>query len=114
MKRSAFAAIIALLISLLGATHAAPQGKLEGALTRFAADSFAETVAAIEEIAASGAPQAAPLLEALAAGRLLFDPAQKTVYYKDMSDQLLDALSGAAATAPPELSPVRLNNRVRS
>jgi urea transport system permease protein len=101
---------------LAGLLPAAAQNpKLDAALARLSADSFAETAAAVDEIAASGAAHAAALLDALAARRLGFDPASKVVYYRDASGRLILAATGAPATgAPAELTIVRLNNRVRS
>jgi urea transport system permease protein len=78
-----------------------------------AADSFAETEKAIDEIVTSGAPTAEAVLNAMA-DRRLFLAADKTVYYKDQSDKLVDAKTGQpVATPPAELSLVRVNNRLR-
>ena len=52
---------------------------LPSALARFAEDSFSETATAVEEIAASGAPNAAAIIEALADRRLFVDPDRKSV-----------------------------------
>ncbi len=105
--------ILALLVSALTALPARAQS-LDKPVERLAADSFAETIAAIEEIAASGAPHAQALLEALADRRLLIDPATKTVLFKDAAGAVKDARTAApVATSPADLSPVRVNNRVR-
>lgn len=87
----------------------------ETALARFAADSYAETEAAINGVAASGHPFAAEVIGALQSGRLLFRGEDKRVYVRDRTDRLLDALTGApvAGEAPPGLKPVRVNNRIR-
>ncbi len=97
------------------AQSAQPSNKLQSALARLAADSFAETAAAIDEIATSGVPHAAALLDALEQRRLSFDPADKAIYYRDASGKLHMAASGDPATKmPADLSIVRLNTRVRS
>ncbi len=84
------------------------------ALTKFAADEYAETIAAIEAVTASGHPQALLVVRALADGRLLFNDA-KVVVVRDSARTLLDPLTGQALSgaAPDGLKPVRLNNRVR-
>ena len=66
-------------------------------------------------MAASGNPLAATIIEALQDGRLLFSAESKKVFIKDQSDQLLDAATGepVAGSAPADLAPVRLNNRLR-
>ena len=87
----------------------------EQALTRLSADSYAETDAAIGEIAASGNPMAATIIAALQNGRLFFSGEKKQVFIRDQSGHLLDAASGqpAADEAALELKPVRINNRLR-
>ena len=87
---------------------------LDKALDRLFADSFPETIAAVEEIARSGDEKAATILEALADRRILIDAASKTILIKSTSGSLTDARTGAAvATAPADAAPVRTNNRVR-
>ena len=102
--------ILALLVSALTALPARAQS-LDKPVERLAADSFAETIAAIEEIAASGAPHAQALLEALADRRLLIDPATKTVLFKDAAGAVKDARTAApVATSPAD--PVTGKTRV--
>jgi urea transport system permease protein len=86
----------------------------DDALARFAADSYADTEAAINGVAASGNAMAAPIIEALQVGRLLYGD-DKKIYLRDKSDRLTDARTGApvAGEAPPGLKPVRVNNRIR-
>jgi urea transport system permease protein len=93
---------------------AVAQGTLpETALKKLAADSFADTVSAIGEIASSGAPNAAVVLDALADGRLQFG-SDGTILIRDASGKLVDARTQEpVAAAPAGLSQVRLNNRVR-
>lgn len=92
-------------------SHAAP---LDDALKGFTTDSYSDTIAAVEALAASGAPQAATLLAALADRRLMFSAATQTVFYKDEAGKTFEAATGAPAAGPPaDLADVRLNNRVR-
>ena len=85
------------------------------ALSHFTADDFSETADGIAKVATSGDPRAATIIEALQGGRLLFSAASKKVFYKDSSDQLIDAATGQAAAGPPpaDLETVRINNRLR-
>src|SRR5262249_31249017 len=79
------------------------------------ADSYADTDAAINGVATSGNAMAAPIIEALQDGRLLFNPDDKKIYLKDKADRLVDARTGAplAGEAPQGLKTVRVNNRIR-
>ena len=114
MRRRLATVLLTLLLGLGGLAGLARAQSLESVLDRLAADTFAETVKAVEEIAASGAPTAAIILEALADRRLLIDAATKAVLIKSTTGTLTDARTGAAvANAPPDASPVRVNNRVR-
>jgi urea transport system permease protein len=110
----ALALVIAVGLLVAFALPASAQS-FEDALARFAADSYADTEAAITAVAASGHAMAAPVIEALQDGRLLFDAAARKIYIKDKSGRLLDAATGKpiAGEAPAGLSPVRLNNRIR-
>jgi urea transport system permease protein len=113
LRRCLVALLFALTIGLAGpAAHGAD---LKEALTRFTADDFSETSTGISEVAESGDPRAATIIEALQAGRLEFSAERKAVYYKDASDRLIDAATGqpAAGDPPADLAPVRLNNRLR-
>jgi len=83
------------------------------ALAKFAADSFGETEAAIEGIAASGNPLAARVIEALQDRRLFFNPESRKIYMKDSAGATFDAENGALASAPGDLKQVRINNRLR-
>jgi len=87
----------------------------EDLLTGFTADSFNDTAQAMAAVTESGDPMATQILGALRDGRLLFSASTKKVYFKDTADKFFDASTGAALTAPPpaDLSPVRLNNRLR-
>ncbi|MBX9758876.1 MAG: urea ABC transporter permease subunit UrtB [Beijerinckiaceae bacterium] len=107
----------ALLLALIVTAHVssgAHAADLQSALARMAADDFAETATAIEEIADTGAPQAETILSALSAARLFFDPATKKVYWRTQAGVVHDALSGEpVATPPAPLETVRINNRLR-
>ena len=88
---------------------------LTEALAHFTADDFSETSDGISKIAASGDPRSQAIIEALQAGRLQFSAADKTVFYKDASDKLIDASTGTpvAGDGPADLEKVRINNRLR-
>ena len=111
--------VVILLLSALAILPLATAGhaqreRLDAAFEKLAADSFGDTVAAIEDIVASNAANGPELLEAIAGGRLLLDAAARKVYLRGADDKLVDARTGAAAGAGGDLKPVRLNNRVRS
>jgi urea transport system permease protein len=94
---------------------AAKAGPLDEALARFAADSFPETEKAIGELAASGEPHVQAMLEALANRRLMTSASEKSVFFADQSGKVFAAGTGQPATHPPgNLTPVRVNNRLRN
>jgi urea transport system permease protein len=103
------------LLALCTMTATAQTQTYEQALVGFAADSFSDTDAAITGVAGSGHPLAGRVIGALQDGRLLFDPADKTVYLRETPDVLLDAATGHRldGAAPAGLKTVRLNNRLR-
>jgi urea transport system permease protein len=105
-------ALLALsILFLAGAAYADP---VDDALARFSADKFDETAKAVEALTASGDPQAAEIIGALADGRLLVRTADKAVFYRDAAGALHDGKTGAAAQSDPAgLKAVRLNNRLR-
>src|SRR5215207_9764250 len=107
-----FSTLAAAIVAVLAATFSAPaKAGLEDALARFAADSYAETEIAIGEVARSGDPRAAEIVQALADGRLLY-AADRRVFVRDRSDALLDAATGqpVAGERSAGLKPVRVNN----
>ncbi|MFL6797046.1 MAG: urea ABC transporter permease subunit UrtB [Xanthobacteraceae bacterium] len=110
---NALVCAFALLVLVLPTSGRA--GPYEDALPHFTADSFNETIEGVNEIAASGHPLAPVLISALQEGRLFFSAEAKGVFIKGNNEQLLDAATGApfAGTAPADLAPVRLNNRLR-
>src|SRR5262245_22085285 len=91
-----------ILIAALGAllfaipARAAPY---DDALARFTADSFSDTEAGIEGVAASGNPLAVQVIEALQNAQLAYDPQTKKVYIRE-GQRLIDAATGQPATAP--------------
>jgi urea transport system permease protein len=87
---------------------------VDDVLRLFAADRYDDTVKAIEVLAQSGQATAEPVLSALAAGRLLVQPSDRAIVYRDAEGILRDAKTGRpAALDASGLKPVRLNNRVR-
>ena len=103
---------MALLAGLVLAPAAALAQAGGDAFARFGADSYAETVRAVDALAASGHPQAAAVIEALGQGRLL--AGGDTVAIRLPEGGLVDARTGTALAAEPAgLKPVRLNNGVR-
>jgi urea transport system permease protein len=111
------ARLVALLLAIAMAFTAPCPARADwaGALAHFTADDFSETADGIAKIAASGDPRAAAIIEALRDGRLLFSAQDKKVFYKDKSDKLIDARTGAAiaGAGPADLANVRLTNRLR-
>jgi urea transport system permease protein len=110
--------LIALVLALgvlAAVTAGARAGPYEDALLRFTADSFDDTIEGVDGVAASGSPFAAPVIGALQEGRLFFSAESKRVFIREPSDQLIDAATGrpVAGGGPPDLAPVRLNNRLR-
>jgi urea transport system permease protein len=84
------------------------------AIAKFAADSYADTEAAITELAAGGNPRAVDILEGVADGRLLFDAGTKLVVLKGKDGKLTNAATNESIVPEPAgLKPVRLNNRIR-
>ena len=106
--------ILALLASLPVLAAAANAQDISAALAKLTTDSYADTGEAIVALATSGHPRAATIVLAIQDGRLEFDEPSKTVAIRSGSG-LLDATTGDALAAPPAgLSPVRVNNRVRT
>ena len=106
--------ILLALLMLLGLSAAARADAYTDALARFAADSYAETEAAIEGVAQSGNPLAVDVVAALRDGRLLVRAADKSVFIGWADGALRAGATGApASAAASDLKPVRLNNRLR-
>lgn len=109
------ASVLALLLVVVAAPAAMAQS-YEAALAKFAANSFNDTDAGIAGVAASGNPLAIRIITALQDGKLFFSPDDKKVYFREGgNDALVDAATGkpVAGAPPANLSPVRVNNRLR-
>jgi urea transport system permease protein len=105
------ALVFALGLLLAGALGANAQN-YEAALAGFTKDSFNDTDSAISAVAASGNPLALEVIQALQDGRLSYSGDK--VFIRDKGGAILDAATGKpAASAPTDLSNVRLNNRLR-
>ena len=86
-------------------------------LARFATDKFPDTEKAIGDLAGSGFPGAAAMLDALAASKLLFHPGSRKLYIAGPDDaSALDVKTGAKDpdVDASDLKKVRLNNAVRA
>ncbi len=105
--------LLALALALGALSPAAAQQLPDEAVTRFLADSFPDTEAAIAATASSGAPHAAAVLQALIDRRLLASAAARAVVYRDAGGRGFDARTGQPADVPGDASAVRLNNRLR-
>ena len=103
---------LGLLAALVTIARAGPY---EDALVHFTTDSFTDTTEGINGVARSGSPLAETVIKALQDGRLLFSASTKGVFYRDAADKLFDAATGqpVTGTPPADLTPVRLNNRLR-
>ncbi|MFC7051632.1 urea ABC transporter permease subunit UrtB [Hansschlegelia quercus] len=107
----AFAAFCAALVAGPACADA-----IDDALSGFTTDKYDDTDKALQGLVATAAPNGLAVIEALAAGRLLFDPESKTVLYKDASGALKLAKTGEPAPAElagKPLKTVRVNNRLR-
>ncbi len=107
--------VLLLAVSMaLGGTAARAAG-LDEAIAHFTADDFEQTLAGVNEVAASGSPRALTIIRALQDGQLMFSAEKKAVYVKDASGKLADAATGKpiSGEAPADVDNVRLNNRVR-
>ncbi|MGL4974454.1 MAG: urea ABC transporter permease subunit UrtB [Bosea sp. (in: a-proteobacteria)] len=104
-----------LLLVLFAATvaPAIAQQLPDEAISRFLADSFPDTEAAIAATASSGAPHAAAVLQALGDRRLLTSAPAKLVVFRDAAGKGFDAKTGQPIEVPADASAVRLNNRLR-
>ncbi|MBS7540291.1 urea ABC transporter permease subunit UrtB [Ancylobacter lacus] len=117
MRLSSPLAVLLLGLALFATLvpRAAHAGPYEDALAKFTTESYADTAAALGLLATSGNPRAVEVVDALADGRLLVDPAAGKVYIRGADGSLADAASGqpAAGVDAAALKAVRANNRVR-
>ena len=95
-----------------GSAAAATLGE---AIAHFTADDFDETLAGVNDLAASGDARAETIISALQNGKLMFSAAGKSVYIQDDAGKLTDAVTGQpiAGAPPDDLDNVRINNRLR-
>jgi urea transport system permease protein len=107
----AFGLVAGLTLGCGGARAAS----LDDAVAHFTADDYDETLAGIGEVAASGSPRAAVILQALQGGQLMFSAEKKAVLIQDDDSKLTDAVTGqpVAGDPPADLDNVRVNNRIR-
>jgi urea transport system permease protein len=104
--------ILRAFVLLIGMASGAFAGPYEDALPKFATDSYSDAEAAIGAVAGSGHPMALSVIEALRDGRL--STIGNQVFVRDASGNLINAMTGQAfGSAPADLKPVRVNNRVR-
>lgn len=109
------AAVLAVLVFAGSFRARAQDDELHKAMELFAAQNFNQTIAAIDHVVRSGAPQSYDIVEALADRRLFVAEDGKGVFYKDSSGAVRNALTSEAVSEPPaSLTALRLNNRVRS
>ena len=101
--RNLLLALFAVLMSGIVASvpvRAQSQPDISGIIAKFGNDSYSDTTDAVTALATSGSPQAAAVVEALAAGNLLYDPATKAVFIRT-SGGMVDPSTGAIdGTAP--------------
>ena len=90
-----------LLIACAALFVAASVARADGALySRLATDKFDAIEAAIAALAVSGDPNAAAAIDALADGRLSYDPAGKAVFYT-RDGATIDAATGQLPLITP-------------
>ena len=107
--------LLAALICFLSLASAASAQSVDDCW-RFASTKFDDIEAGISGLATGGRSQATAILDALGAGNLLIQPAQRRAYIKASDGSLLDAATGDAAPADlvaASLKPIRVNNRIR-
>ncbi|MFG1299051.1 urea ABC transporter permease subunit UrtB [Xanthobacter sp. V3C-3] len=106
--------LLALLLALLPPVpRAQAADDFSTIVAKFGTDSYSDTADALAALSTSSNPQAALVVDALAAGRLVFDPATKAVFIRTPAGAVDPATGAIVASAPTTLTPVRANNRVR-
>jgi urea transport system permease protein len=108
--RALFVCLLAALLLGTGPLRAQDNSAL---VQRFATETFNDIVAAVNGLAASGSPRAAPVIEALRDGRLVYRPADRTVFIRRPDGAFVSAATGETAADVGTTRPVRLNNNVR-
>jgi len=106
---------LALLVFVCCATFARADA-MDDTLAKLIENKFSQTQAAIGELAASGAANATPILEALGDNRLLIDPEGHVLVIQTPSGDLINARTGEKLTGliADSLTKVRVNNALRS
>src|SRR4051795_6700915 len=89
--------LLAALFCLVALAAPVAAETVDELLARFASTKFDDVEAGIAGIAVSGSPQATEILDALGAGNLLIQPAQRRAYIKTPDGGLLDAATGSPA-----------------
>jgi urea transport system permease protein len=115
--------ITVLLSAFLVSTAASAAADLAGLIRKLDAESYSEKAEAVEALAASGAPEAAAILQALGAGQLLKHKGDGRLLIGTLAGDKVagdkvavrDAVTGAAAgtLASADLEAIGINNRVR-
>jgi urea transport system permease protein len=116
MRHGRACLVFVVLILGLAFGHArAHAASLDDAIAHFTAGDFDETATGINEVAASGNPRAAIILQALQSGALMYSAEKKAVYIQDSDSKLFDAATGqeVAGDPPDDLDTVNINNRIR-
>lgn len=122
MSLSRFLSIIAILglclFPVAAGAQAMDDAKLKSLVQGLAGDNFDETSKAVSELAKSGTPRAAAILNALSAGDLYVSKADKAVFIgtRDGVDYAAtDPLSGAKLPPVPRntAEKIKVNNRLR-
>src|SRR5665213_4220422 len=88
------ALVFAIGLLIAASANAALAVPYEDALPGFTTDEYSVTIDAVNAVAVSGNPLAAPLIAALQDGRLLFSAKDKKVFIKTKDDKLIDAATG--------------------
>ncbi|MEP9353274.1 urea ABC transporter permease subunit UrtB [Xanthobacter sp. KR7-65] len=106
---------LAMLLAVFAAAPVKAQGQVDISpiVAKFANDSYSDTSDALVALSATGSPRAAAVVDALAAGNLVFDPATKAVYIRTPAGMADPATGAIVAGVPANLPAVRTNNRVR-
>ena len=107
-----------LLAFLLGLAAPAAAADFESLVDALNVGGYNDKAKAVEAMAATGDPRAAPVLDALGAGLLFIRTTDKRIVIgrpKDGSYELTDAVSGEALGTAPEsaLDKIKVNNKVR-
>ena len=110
-RRATLQLITGLFFALFAcAAHA---DAVDDAFANFFEDSFPKTEQGIAAIATAAPPHGAEILEALGAGRLYADDANKRIVYQTAAGDAFDAKTGAKVDSVDGLRKVRVNNGVR-